>query len=388
MDEITKYIKKMLKDVGDMLDTTTSMVKNPKAVSALKASISSLLIIAGGLYAGTQIHQAVNPVPETEDSSVMLEDLEEPDRIPSNNPMKSVVQTVVEEEPSEPMPMQSVDQKAVEEEPMQSTDQTVFEPLNYYSENEDLEELDSIPSNNPMQSVVQTVVEEEPSEPIPFVDQEVYEHYKPGLSVGDSCDITNKCSDKRRKIEEIIDIDRNIHLTTTFELLCKESKCVESPKTTVRTSKPGGRIPILPNYIQENYKSTVHKNIGESCVTSEYDRYNGRMCHPKKRTVFQVLADDAGQNTHTVTTYGLSCIKNHSSLSRGTCRERVVHSCKCSNKIREVEEFKEIGGKPRHIITTYRLTCSKDNPECVETPLSHRSFLPNEPSNSNSVGIR
>jgi len=32
--------------------------------------------------------------------------------------------------------------------------------------------------------------------------QKFYEHYKPGLSIGDSCDGKNKCSDKER-VEEI-----------------------------------------------------------------------------------------------------------------------------------------------------------------------------------------
>ena len=174
MNEITKYIKKMLKDVGDMLDTM-SMVKNPKAVSALKASISGLLIAAGGLYAGTQIHQAVNPVPETKDPGVIFEDLEEPDRIPSNEPSQSVEQKVEEKKPSEPS--QSAEQKAVEEKPSKA-----------------------------------------------WTKQEIYEHYKPGLSVGDDCSEKNKCSDKKREFKIYLS---NKLVRSTGKLKCQNSRCGE-----------------------------------------------------------------------------------------------------------------------------------------------------------------
>ena len=59
-----------------MLDTMNDVKStNPKAVSALKTSISGLLVVASGLYAETQVHQAVNSVPTTKDLGVISEEL-------------------------------------------------------------------------------------------------------------------------------------------------------------------------------------------------------------------------------------------------------------------------------------------------------------------------
>ena len=375
MDAITKYIKKMLKDLDDMLDSM-NMVKNPKAVSVLKTSISSLLIAAGGLYAGTQIHQAVNP--EAKDTSVMLEDLEESDRIPSNNPMQSVDQKVVEEKSSEPMPMQSVDQKVVEEEQMQSMDQKVVE-----------EKL-----SEPIQSLDQNFLADKPSElnqAKVWTSQKIFEHYKPGLSVGASCDITNKCSDKKREIEELIDVRQKIYRTTTYGLLCdRNSKCVEvlsGPVTSKYLGEEYSHLSLSPsklNKYYEHYKLYKQKifehykpglSVGASCdITNK--------CSDKKRTVFQELADDAEKNTYTTVNYGLFCNNNQ-------CVEEVEHKCKCSNKTRVVEEFIDIDGKTLHRITTYGFFCGKNYPGCVEDVkrLTGKT-LEKKSSTSNSVGQR
>ena len=82
--------KSILKSVTSILNNLMSMVvksKSPKA-SALKTTISGLLITAGGLYAGIQVHEKVTS--ETEDSSVIVESLE-PNSIPQNNNINPIL---------------------------------------------------------------------------------------------------------------------------------------------------------------------------------------------------------------------------------------------------------------------------------------------------------
>ena len=82
--------KSILKSVTSILNNLMSMVvksKSPKA-SALKTTISGLLITAGGLYAGIQVHETVTS--ETEDSSVIVESLE-PNSIPQNNNINPIL---------------------------------------------------------------------------------------------------------------------------------------------------------------------------------------------------------------------------------------------------------------------------------------------------------
>ena len=320
MNEITKYIKKMLKDVGDMLDTM-SMIENPKAVSALKASISGLLIAAGGLYAGTQIHQAVNPGV-----------IEEPARIPS-----AVNPGVIEEPARIPS---AVNPGVIEE------------PARY------------IPSNEPSQNADQTVEEKNPSEPSPIVDKEVFEHYKPGLSIGDSCDTTNKCSDKTRVTEELIDDEKNLYLIKKYGLQCPlgySRKCEEKLISSTEIDKE----------VFEHYKPGL--SIGDSCDTTN-------KCSDKTRVTEELI--DAEKNLYLIKKYGLQCPLGYSRK----CEEKLISSTeidkevfehykpglsigdscddknKCSDKTRVVTE--RVWPLLLAAITTYKLLCK--NSKCLE----------------------
>ena len=45
--------------------------------------------------------------------------------------------------------------------------------------------------------------------------------------VGDSFSIINKCSDKKRVTEELVNAEKNLYRITTYELFFEKSKCVE-----------------------------------------------------------------------------------------------------------------------------------------------------------------